>query len=172
MNTLNFNRKSWHSALYQSSYGTSTLPDNICAYFWKLVFGIIMFPFAIAGHIINSVSWLFHKKPYGSHICTHAIWTAANIPIFLVLGMFAMDDKTHMIWDCIKGTPFNLWWSGGLIAVGIVIVLIILVICGQVIDNWRDSYRYSRSQREKTPSPIKEGFKAFKGKYCSRISWN
>lgn len=177
MSTLQFNRKSWHSALYQSSYNTKELPDNICGYFWLLLFGIVMFPFSLAGHIINGISWLFRKKQYGSHICAHAIWTSVHIPIFLVLGLLTMNDTTHMLWwGHLPATAFNCWWTGGIVSVCVIIVMIILVLCGQLYESIRDNYRSKKYQKNRnqppTPSPIKEGWKSFRGKYCSKITWN
>lgn len=45
MKKLEYNIKSWHSRLYMSTYGKEEyeLPNNICAYFWKLVLAIILF---------------------------------------------------------------------------------------------------------------------------------
>lgn len=172
MKPLNFNRKSWHSALYQSSYGTDELPDNICAYFWKLVFALIMLLPGFAGHIINMISWSLWKAGcYKGHNPVHAIWTAIHIPIFAVLAIFTATDKVpHMLWwGHVHPTLFNIWWTGGVVAIGGIIAILIVVGGIHLAENFRDVVR---STKGISTSPLKEGWKSFRGKYCSKITWN
>lgn len=172
MKQLNFNRKSWHSALYQSSYGTEDLPDNICAYFWKLVLAIILIIPAFGGHIINMVSWsLWKAHKTSEHYPMHSIRSSLHIPIFILFASLTITDGDPKMlwWGHIKYNFFNLWWTGGIIVICIIMVILLLVLAALFFDGLTN---HIKKIKRNTDNPIKEGWKAFRGKYCSKISWN
>lgn len=80
MKSLKYNKNSWHSKLYMSTYGTSDiwLPENICKYFWQLVIAIIFFIPSWPGHLYNR----FIVK----HNECASLTTTIHVSIAFVLG--------------------------------------------------------------------------------------
>lgn len=160
MKKLEYNTKSWHSRLYMSTYGLdrSELPDNICAYFWKLLLAIVLFIPSYIGHIVN----LFVKNeqdriPAGVTSLITLFTTVFGIP-FLENDAFTYINiiKSHFLGILVVLTATSILIVGGLIGMGV-------------------DYLYKKFKRSSklnpSTNPIKEGFKAFKGKYCSKIEW-
>ena len=152
---------SWHSILYRSTYGANSLPYNICTYFWSLLFAILIAPISWIGHGINLIRRKFE--------CKAGYWAIHFIPVMLIGWAIA--------WE--KTDPFNFWKSYGfgllvLLVVAIIIAALIgLAFLKQEFEEWLDKIRDDRPKKIKIkkPNPLIEGFKAFKGKYCTKIYW-
>ena len=166
MKELNFNIKSWHSILWRSTWGDN-LPDNICGYFWSLVGAILLAPLALVGHIINLCVKRFDIK---------AAWWSFYPVACLLVGFIIYGDKMtknphHYIWF--------IWLLGFLVSIGVVGISCIIELLVYLKKKY-DEKRQKRTKPTKSktkylkvirPNPLVEGFKAFKGKYCSKINW-
>jgi len=167
MKELNFNTKSWHGLLWSSTWGTN-LPNNICGYFWSLVLAILICPFAIFGHILNMIPKRTLDVSDGENNCK-AFWWVFTIPILVIMSL--------PWWEHVKNpTLFKMLLFGALDFIIFVLFLFIITGIGYLFEQLK--YKYSDYLIVNTPKKIKksnpliEGFKAFKGKYCSQIKWN
>ncbi len=164
MKELKMSKKSWHGRLYESTYDPMRLPDNICAYWWKLLVAIILFIPCWAGHVYNLIA-------KGS---IKAIVTTWHIPAALMCTvMWATEyyPKGHTPqWIQTWG-----WYPVG-IAIGLSVLILgitALAIFGLLawgIDRLIGK-KWKLSNKAKKSNPIWEGLKAWKGKYCSKITW-
>ena len=169
---LNYSKKSWHAILYRSSYD-SVLPDNICAYFWKVLFATIMFPIAYLGHLINLClrDYVFPS-----------IWTPLHIILAVFIGYVSkQNDKKDILFSFWYDYLHGMFW---IIIFFIVVIIVVLIFAA--IEWLRDYYQEKRDKKwyneykkgviepyvEKTENPLIVGFKAWKGKYCSKINWS
>lgn len=161
MKALQFNKKSWHGILWVSTYG-GNLPDNICAYFWSLLGAILLFPAAIIGHIIN----LFKQEVKAGY---WALYPLACI----ILGCITVFDAGKRYFVHTHITLWYLLFVGFLVSIGILAILAILGVIMWYMEE-RDSKRGPKEKKIKVnkPNPLIEGFKSFKGKYCSKITWD
>lgn len=159
MKSLEFNTKSWHSRLYQSTYG-SGLPSTICGYFWKLLLAILVAIPCWPAHAFNIIT-----KEYSTGIVA-----VIHVPLLIVAGAFLhMEEK-------VGTTPlYTLYWQGIIVIIGFSIALTIgILIClfiGNLYEYLTQSAFKKKKKKEKKPSPITEGWKAFIGKYCTPINW-
>ena len=155
MKTLNYSSKTWHAKLYKSTYAEDTCPDNICEYFWLLVLAIIMIIPAHLGHIGNIVK---RKNSF------HAVGATIIAILILVIGAACyhtkLDKHIHVSFWLIYGTGLMIMLGISLLIWGIVSIM-----------SWYED-RPQKDKKPKQPNPIIAGFRAFKGKYCSKINWD
>jgi len=146
---MNLKKNSWHSALVQSTYGEGSLPQSLCPYFWKLLFAILVIPFTFIAHIVNL-------------ICRDYVVNGTPSVIFLFLTLAFSNFYVP------KGvTYFSFWWVlWGFLTLCAVVGVVALII-------WLFCILEERSERKqaKKPNILVESFKAFKGKYCPKITW-
>lgn len=126
------------------------------------------------GYIIN---WIDDKWDAGHGTEGKAIWWFLHVPIVMIMAIIWMD--------AIYGKPEHWaqwvidwgWYPIGIaVGIGLIVILILLglTVVGCIyIKQWIDSKRnYSRAKNAvNKPNPLVEGWKAFKGKYCSKITW-
>ena len=153
MKELSLNINFWHSILWRSTWGRS-LPDNICGYFWSLVGAILLAPLAFVGHILNAFNFGIQ-----------AAWWAMYPVVCLGLGfLIEYDDKT------------NDWLMGFIMSILVAIAFATLMFCCIGLEKLHENIKTKKQRilitsEGKKPNPLVEGFKAFKGKYCSKINW-
>lgn len=167
------NKKSLHAKLYRFTY-TGDLPENLCPYFWRLVFGflvlipnfVIQFPSLIKGKI--KTSW---KEPncYWNRRCGAEIWLSlVPITIYLV-----------STWNLIKAAFNTYYYDYELANVGLAINSIILLIalafilCVLVEEGKLDFIlNRNKEKSEAKPNIIVEFIKAKYNRYCPKIDWD
>lgn len=164
MKELKFSRNSWHAWIYQSAYNKFyyNLPTTICSYWWKLLFAIILFIPSWPGHLLN---WIDQK--YDRYTDTKANLWAFHV----LLSLFFALIPAHYYWHDKFPKWYNMW---GWYVIGFILSIIAVVICILVaigLETLVDKLESKQSVSTK-PSPIIEGFKAFKNKYCSKINWH
>lgn len=147
---MEIRRNTWHSKLYRTMY--NDLTNNLCEYFWKLVLAILLLPFT---------------------------WVALCIP------KFRKDEDMGMGSYLLVGTVvygfFSASWDLGSdffpnqtlilqILFGVVLITLLLgLIFGAIA---LSCYIYDKTQETpKRTNIVTERFKAFKGKYCPKITW-
>lgn len=67
---LNYSKKSWHARLYLSTLCKEELPENLCPYFWTVMWCVIVFPLYIPTHLVN----IIFKKPKWARWVFIAMW--------------------------------------------------------------------------------------------------
>lgn len=170
MNSLKFKHNSWHAWLWTNTYGDKKLPDNICSYFWSLVFAIVTAPLNVVGHLFNIINGRTYRK---QNVLLGIVFNILWVIGYIVWEIYISNNKdTHfygawyiIILKCIGGVGIILGF----------IVSVFLVMTGIVLSvQWihkKIKSLFKDKQTQEKPNPLIEGWKAFKGKYCSRINW-
>jgi len=156
---MKLNVNSWYGRLYLSTYGkdnTDTLPNNICSFFWPLLFAIILFPLCWPGHVIN----LFTPKTMNR---TNALQTAFHLPASLFFGILIALTMNIKQMDLMR-----LYLYGFMAFVFFFFFIFALAFACFYIS---DKIKERRPLTPKKVNPIVAGFRAIKGKYCTPVTW-
>lgn len=150
---IQYSRNSWHSRLFENAYPFTRLPDNICSYFWLLLLAIVTLPITFIGRILNIFNLNF------SFLLQVLIQGAMGVTLLLcsTIGQKLIDSTTII----------NLLVGFGVIllsAIATMSFIFLIGAIGMLIDKFL-------SKKKKFNNPLVEGFKAWKGKYCSKIDW-
>lgn len=197
METKKYNKNSWHAKLYKSTYGISYIydedlneseyiPDNICEYGKKLAFAILLAPFSYLGHIYNLC-----KREYD----VSAIYSSIHVITALFLGLMTTINYYSSMGRKIGFHELIISYLFGLLDI-IIIIGAALVICyiyqliAYILEEMTVVVKKFFKKKELTleekldiefkkewgryepkSNPIGDWVKSFKGKYCSKISW-
>jgi hypothetical protein len=154
---------SLHARLYDFTYD-STLPDNLCPYFWKLIWATVIFPFnlflQLPGLIVGE-RFCENNNMYmlGSKRAAGLMFYLASIALFVwgistfhwvkaICGAYSYNSEAA-----------NTGW------------LINLLIAGTTLALWLSTKEGYTSKRKENPSIIKEFIKAKYNNYCPKIDW-
>lgn len=185
---MKLNVNSWHCKLYCTIYGLRpttwtydhALPKNLCQYFWKLLFCLLLAPLHLPFFWLGS--FILDRKNKGDKERKYRYNTHAEIWGTGLLYTLAACMIVSMIW--FPFLPFNstkedphyilhvlILLFGGL-GYACLTILIILFIRANYLE-WRDERRAKRGVLggPKQPSMIKEIIKAWYYKYCPRLEW-
>jgi hypothetical protein len=179
---MQLNKNSISAKLYRWFYNQNAMPNNLCPYFWKLVFmWITILPFIVItlpGQIISK----FEKKTVGQsmaytfafYIFSFALTVLATLPISF-FTTFAVGG----FWDNMRNGSILFW--GGLIILalyaGIRRLFIWIKKGGKQYDEYGHRYYGYDSEgnkiyhKEKKPNILAEFIKAKYNKYCPKIDW-
>lgn len=156
-------RKSIHAKLYEFTY-ISDLPENLCPYFWKLVFAFLMF---IPNFILQLPSLIV-----ASFVKTHGLDNSkekreGGILLYIVMAMIC--GYIHINIQLVKAmlgcysycqNCANAGWLIDSLILTVIIVLLTRRFIGK-----------SKRSEEKKPGIVSEFIKAKYGKYCPKIDW-
>lgn len=153
--------KSLHTLLYKFTY-KSKLPINLCPYFWKLVWAIIVFIPNLILQLPIVIYSLFDK-------------TIIDTPgenrsrgLFIYLFIIMLFGYLYITYHWIKAMFKCYSYNDHIVFMGIVINCIIAF--GALV--LYITYRFkNRSKKDVDPSIIGEFIKAKYGKYCPKIDW-
>lgn len=178
---MKLNSNSISSKLYRWFYGTKTLPNNLCPYFWKLVFAwFIVIPYSLFCLPVILME-LFDKtyevtdnstgKRIGYSLLTYFLLFLAGCMLSSVGFFFVLPEKDSF-YGFMGTLGFCLWVTG-------VVLGIIEGVKALTEWNYRrkikydeDDYRIWEEPTEKQPSIIIEFVKAKYNKYCPKIDWD
>ena len=147
---MKLTENSLHAKLYKFAYLTNDLSDNLCAYFWKMIFSI---PVIMLSFPLNTLIYFFDKNAYKERVLPTIGLIILNI--FLLALLFVLI----MIFII---SPMN----GDFIPM-IVFLSIASLITGMI-------FLFISNYKFKTPEIfeiISEKIKSTKENYCPRIEW-
>ena len=159
------NKNSLHARLYKFTY-TSELPKSLCPYFWKLVFGIIVF---IPNFIIQLPSLImnFFQKDVSNdakdnRIAGVVLYMLTIALCYYIAGTF---NWVKAMLDCYSYNQVyaNVGWLVNTAIGGILI--------GWFIGKLKENYKSKRYNKPIKDSIIKEFIKAKMDNYCPKIDW-
>lgn len=159
-------KKSLHARLYQFTFTTS-LPENLCPYFWKLVWAVIVF---IPNFIIQLPS-LIVDKLYKDKWMDCADHRDNGLSIYR--WMFFLFVYFGITWHWIKAMFHCYSYSYVAANLGLAVNAIIgIVLIFAISIEWQNRIEERKNKkREKKPSIIIEFIKAKYYKYCPKIDW-
>lgn len=167
---MKINSKSWYIWLYRSTYGVWGLPDNLCPFFWGLLFSIIAIPVTWTIHVIK----LFTERGEPEQHNALGFGTVITFISFLIgCAYIPVNERgyySHWILIYFKGLG-----SFFAIAAGLFIVFLIFYYLSELIK----SIKSKRPVKEYNHEDIKPKrtnllfafIKAKLGKYCPKIEW-
>jgi len=175
---MTLSKNSWHYWLYTTVYSTS-VPTNLCPYFWKLVWGCIIFiPITIIFVPWLLLNWISDRKEftYPNYYKDSPPALILTIATILGVNMIAMfwHWPTKLQW--LKGSQ-SAWFVLGVIGwcIGIFILVVYIVTkAGEAIEE-RKLQRMIKGEttfKEKKPNIIKAFIRAKIEKSCPRIDWD
>ena len=162
---MKLNKKSWHAWFYKMLYGWDRkFPNNLCAYFWKMLLSIIVAPVLLLVCLPLYIEGLISKRDHHRDGYFHDAHIIASI--FAWIGLFLIFSGVY-VW--FAGWESN-WHIPAITLYGILAVIIIGLIL-----NYYDEKRIKSPKNthlvEKKPNVFIEFIKAKKNKYCPKIEW-
>lgn len=160
-------KKSLHAKLYEFTY-ISDLPNNLCPYFWKVIFGIVVFIPNLIVQIPSYFVMLFYKK-YEDMDCLAR--RVGGIAIYFVLAaigayLFITINFIKAIFGCYS-------YDMGAANAGLIVNAFILITCMVlwIIFNRQKDKPEKSMEEEKRPNLLVEFIKAKYNRYCPKIDW-
>lgn len=153
---INLNQKSWHANLYSQLYN-DTLPNNLCKYFWRVIFALITLPaWCIICKIDKNID-AFNKVFIGGWLTT----------IFYFLGWslsnaFCMSIQTDVLWIYYLTPLFAILTP--IVAFGLLFGMTGLFIMAQ-------NHLGRKLFKNETKSLFAAKVYAAKNKICPKIDW-
>lgn len=161
---MKINKNSWHSKLYHWTYDTdyiTYLPTNLCPYFWKLVFALLVF----IPNLIVRIPYLILNKLWFKEISKGSESTINGI--LCSLSIFLLFVVSIMEWELIKAC-FNFYSYDSFLANSTLMMdLLVLIILSIFIYNITINKNYIK---DGVNIPV-EFIKAKYNKYCPQITW-
>jgi hypothetical protein len=178
---MKLNSNSISSKLYRWFYGTNDLPNNLCPYFWKLVFAwFIVIPYSLFC-VPFILMELFDKnykftdnstgKRIGYSLLTYSLLFFVGCMLSSIVWFFIQPEKGSF-YNFMGALGFLLWVAS----------IIIGVVEGyKAYKEWNynrkikydeNGYRIWNQPKEEKTYLVVEFVKAKYNKYCPKIEWN
>lgn len=155
------NKNSIHSKLYYFTYD-SDLPDNLCPYFWKLLFAFLVF---IPNLIIKFPYFILDKLFFKHEYNTSTDQTAKGLMTWILL--FIIYSISFVNWHLIKAI-FNCYsYISECANLALGFDIICLIIISIIIYN----YHVKKDMISDTINIPIEFIKAKYNNYCPKIDW-
>ncbi len=161
---MQLNSKNWFARYYYWIY--DSLPNDLCSFFWGLLFAILLSPLIIFGRLL-----IGRDEPLSGYIGIGIIvwlFTAAS---------FAIGGKTLEITHLLIYLNGLSAWVGIpiLILAGVITILLVFGTIGVICFGLSKSFDYITDYK-KDGSPrvnlhIRDWIGAIRGKYCTPIKW-
>lgn len=159
---MKLSKKSWHYWIYSRFF--SSVPRNLCPYFWKMVLcTIFIIPLFVLSVPLRITCMIFGKKRFDLE--EQNSYSAVSI-IGIILLDGALFFSVHMVWMW-----FNLH-NERIVTIGVLGWVIFVAIMIALLVRWLEGRTWKRIVRvEKEPSIFKQYWKAKKDKICPLIEW-
>lgn len=156
-------KNSLHAKMYEFTY-TSYLPQNLCPYFWKLVWAIIIL---IPNFIIRFPALIINVFTKVSDDCVER--RKFGFAIYFILAILFLYLLPTINW--IKAI-FNFYsYNREYAIMGGGINSIIFIVCSFFLIKHFINKKPKRIVEEKQPSIVIEFIKAKYNRYCPKIEW-
>lgn len=158
---MKLSKKSWHYRL--NMWYTWSVPKNLCSYFWRTVWYLLILPITLILFIPRGILWLFSKKrSWDGFIEEYLLVLTTNTALGLLFCMIIM----FWHWAPSERDPWGVIFTLG--CVGWVILTLAGIVW--VVEILQERSR-SKGREEKKPSLLREYLRAKKNKYCPKIEW-
>lgn len=162
---------SLHAKLYKFTY-SSNLPTNLCPYFWKLVFGFLVF---IPNFLLQLPALIYNlfKREYDDDCGDNRSTGFAFWIVVLILYLYGRITY-NMILAFMNYNPYDLKWASAGMVINIAIIVIAMWFVSKKL---YENYKYKKTvakggvYAEDEPSIIEEFIKAKYNKYCPKLEW-
>lgn len=180
MNSIEINETNWFARYHKFIYGS--LPDNFCAFFWKLLAAIIFFPFVVPSEIQNN--YFTEERSDRNFVAKIIVSLIIYFVIFLLTGLGGSTLEEIWSKEIVHGWDLGGWLIllslavGLLLAFGVIVCVVLgLGLCSYVHEQIRHR-KYVRKMTKKGkpmppkgPSQVRLMFDNIRSKYCTKIVW-
>lgn len=151
--------------IYMSTYSVAyyELPKDLCSFFWKSLFSMILLPFAWVSHIFNILA---HRSRPDNGM---PAFLGIVISILMLTIGFAMTLGSNY-----RDSSIFFKYLVGLISFTVIVAVILgLEFLAHTIARFVGRFRTDeyKPKKEKQSGMIATYWKAFKEKHCPRIEW-
>lgn len=172
---MELSKNLWHAKLYNITYNT-TLPQNLCPYFWKVILGLIIFiPLAV---IFTPLKILWLIKSIATNQSPNKISNdgflgeTLLIAIVLDIALFCGFNMVYMWFGNIFDDKVSVFEIFGILGYMLIIFGAIIVIEEKIKKRRKKNRKLKYSlPKKKYPNILKEFVKAKYNRYCPQIEW-
>lgn len=151
---MKLNKNKWHAKLYRAFWKTKDMPNNLCNYFWELVFALV---FTIPAWQVYIP--LFKKEPKKDVFKLTTLFTILNGFMFIIGGVFT-GKKAEVVF----------YYPIGLIAICLIgSVIIGFILALEKVGDYFGNLKHRQVQSK--PSLLKTRWRDFKEKNCTLLDW-
>jgi len=179
---MELNKNSFSAKLYRWFYDQNVMPNNLCPYFWKLIFmWILIIPYVLItlpSQIMNKFKRITFSDAIGETFAAYIVLFALLILLSFPISLFITfaDDG---FWDNMRNGSIVFWCFLTLVALyyGIkTFVIWINIKRGLYDDKGYRYYGYDSQGKKiyhkpKNPNIVAEFIKSKYKKYCPKIDW-
>jgi len=173
---MQLSKESTTASLYRWYYATSTMPQSLCPYFWKVVimyltiipYTILSLPYMMMRGGDKSSTW--GEKPFSGTL----IWIGLGLILSMLFSLtifFGWDFPVNSFAGHTQIIGLLLW----VVAIGFSIIYgsfkLVDMYKESKIKYDEDGYRIWEPKKAKEPNLLIEFIKASYNKYCPRIDW-
>jgi len=155
---MNLNENAWHARLFKLIYSNHKLPDNLCNYFWNVVFLLITIPIYFPGLLLSLSAKLRLRYNFKGPAVTAG---GFFINLFIALNVSAVIKMTEQ-------TGLSLTLSA--IIVPVIIVTSIATLF-YLMYLFTEALPHKARSNDNIVGITSEYFKAKKEAYCPKIEW-
>ena len=162
------NKNSIHAKLYKFTYSRGYFPNNLCPYFWKLIWATIIFIPNFILQIPALVIMIFSEKNKTDD-CGKRRETGGMLYIVLILLLIVFLPQIELV-----KAMFDFYSYNYEIANAGLVIDILLLLCAAFWGMARINKLIKEKrtpQEEKKPSIVIDVVKAKYNKYCPQIDW-
>lgn len=183
---LKYNKSDWHYRLYRRVYKTRKYPhlnrqepDNFCMYWRRVMFAILIFPFAeilcLGSYLINFIAGEKNDEIYEGYrrnenpLKGFLLYCVLYLSVSLVMTIYYYFS-IGIVWTFSNNGYFTI--AGNTIIIISTGALLLIFI--QLIRKGSKKIKFPKKEKVKkikSPNIFIERWKAFKGKYCPRIEF-
>jgi len=157
--------KSLHARLYKFTY-SSDLPVNLCPYFWKLVWGVIIL---IPNFIIQLPILIYHLFKSKNYRRCETPGDNRGNGIAVWIGLALLTGYIYLHYHMVKAV-FNAYsYDSDLATIGTIMDIVLLLI---FLGLWYSEWRKANPKEEKPPGVVQEFIKAKYNNYCPKLEWD
>jgi hypothetical protein len=169
---ITYNKKSIHARLYKFTYDDK-LPNDLCPYFWKFVFALVVF---IPNFIIQlpaKILYFFMKKYKKDFTSRYTPGGGRSVGLLCYVGIFIIYMYLYGLIEWIK-MIFNTYSYSTpaahftMIITGLTAVIFLTILFAKYIKKKVDGFD---CDKQKKSNIIKDFIKSKKEKYCPKIEW-
>ncbi len=168
---MNLSKKSFWAYLYRFFYSTSSLPENLCPYFWRLVAAVI---FVIPYTILALPSLIIKFATKDKDDAAYLIWINLLFGTIIWAALATLIGFGYINYHLVRYWLNYYSYDSTMAAkAGALDSIIVCFTAGHYISKW---YKYrskpaSIERKEPKKYIVVEFTKAWYEKYCPKIDW-
>jgi len=162
---MKLSKSSWHYLLFDKTFERN-VPNNLCPYFWLLVWAIVCFPFNFIWNFpamtIHLVARIWNKEGWDD-------WADSKY----MNDCFKISTEVNLILICLI-SMVGLWINSGngiFQVFGVIGYLLLITALCAIISDWYKERPRKKTYKPQKPNIFNEFIKAKYNRMCPKIEW-